>query len=104
MKILEKNAIVEAEMMEFGRQTKNLLGSHHRWPISNRKLYKFERIWILAQNEMSTKTKILRKNFILAVEMIEFDQKMKNLLQSARWPISNKKVTQICVNLNSGIK
>ena len=36
-KIFKKNAISKAKTMEFGRKTMNLLQSHPRWPISNRK-------------------------------------------------------------------
>ena len=60
-------------------------------PVEN--LHKFVWIYILAQNKMSTETKIFEENVISKVERMEFGREMMNFLRSlARWPIPIKKL------------
>ena len=61
MKIKKKNAILEAEMVEFGQKIMILLLSPCCWPNSNLKAANFARICIPMQNKTSTETKISKK-------------------------------------------
>ena len=94
IKIKKKIPFSEAETMEFGQKTMNLLRSPARWPISNQKLHKFAWIWISAQNKMSTETIIFRKMPFRRLKWWNLAKMMNLLCNPTRWPISNRKAAQ----------
>ena len=72
MKNFRKNAISEAEMMEFCRKMMNILKSFAHWSVSHQNV---------AQIKQAPKWK-LKKNAILEAKMMEFGRKTMILLWS----------------------
>ena len=71
-------------------------------PFPIEKFHQFKRNWILAQKKCTPKWNIF-KNAISDTETIEFRWKRMILQGSpSHWPISNRKVALIFLNLNSG--
>ena len=83
-----KNAISEAETMEFGKKMMNFLQNLACWSISHQKA---------AQIKQARKWKFSKKLPFPRPKQWNLAENDYPPMDLARWPISNRKATQICV-------